>query len=138
MRPKPNATRPTAAGKVSHVISIIYLFIAFPGCGNEPAPPPRQFGPSQSRNPDHEIFDAVLADLIMNPEFAPNRIKPKIILSDTTVGGSLGAINGLHDEQIPPDILRDLADRNPQGKPYSLIGYRTTNRNVLVLAKGVS
>jgi hypothetical protein len=70
------------------------------------------------------------------PDVPSRKLRPKIILSDTTNGGPLNAVATLNtDDRIAPDVLRDLVDRNPPGQIYSLRDYRPGNPDVSVLPK---
>jgi hypothetical protein len=105
----------------------------------EVAPPP------ESSNPDHDIFDVVLSDLIDNEKFdsavdssdfaLPK--KPQIVLADTTYGQVIGS-GLLHLDpdntrrEIPPDIQDDLMRRNPKLRRYTLPHYHPSNPNILV------
>jgi len=135
MRPMFHAIELSCRITTTPLISIICLVGLVGGCGNELAPAPRHHdGWNQSRNADHEIFDIVLSDLFNNPDFYQNK-RPKIILSDTTVGMPLGGLDQcpVNDEIIPFDIIEDLCNRNTVGKPYSLINYHPLNNHILLL-----
>ena len=97
--------------------------------------PPHSFVGSRLSNPDHEVFDLVLSDLLKNPEFVLYRSKSKIILCDSTIGGPLNALDILSTERIRPDIHRDLIDRNPQRKHYSIRTYHPRVPNILLINK---
>lgn len=103
------------------------------------APPPTR------ANPDHEIFDLVLADLIDNPEFnstigPSNTKKTQVVLNQHTIGHVsrefLRIDTWVRDSGIPEDVLDDLAERNPKGTVFSVAAYRPTNPNIAVKVLG--
>jgi hypothetical protein len=110
-------------------------------CSPPEAPPPRGFGRNHTPNPDHEVFDAVLSDLLVNPEFYPpvdgaGVSKPQIILADMAVGGISDRQLDHHERamgtKIPLDIRADLLSRNPKGKRFSLSRYHPAITSVRV------
>jgi hypothetical protein len=104
-------------------------------------PTPIEPAPPRWANTDHDIFDIVLTDLIVNPEFddvygAPTPNKTQLVLigrTDQTVRRrSLETMLGERTKEVPADACADLMDRNPEGKPCSLAQYQPSNPDVLV------
>ena len=100
--------------------------------------------PPESINPDHDIFDLVLADLIENPEFRPATggrgvKKHQVVLGRTTNVGS-GNVplsrtdigTSIQEKGIALEIENHLRDRNPKQTRYVLADYRPSNPNILV------
>jgi hypothetical protein len=96
-------------------------------------------------NVDHEIFDIVLSDLLVDDNFGPTAKseegKPKqIVLSALTEEGypedpeSIGEQMGkfISDKKMDRDVLHDSFDRNPPKVRFSLVDYRPSNPSILV------
>jgi hypothetical protein len=90
---------------------------------------------------DHDIFDLVLADLLVNEEFNPavgdRRLsESQIVLGDTTLRGFNLPITYLDswmkENKVSLEILDDLAARNPKGIRYSLARFHPSIPNILV------
>jgi hypothetical protein len=93
----------------------------------EPAPLPRW------ANPDHEIYDIVLSDLIDNPEFnltigqgGPK--KTQILLNRCSLSPItrkyLSFDRWFHENKVSQEVLDDLVDRNPRDVRYELVDYQ--------------
>jgi hypothetical protein len=97
--------------------------------------------PAQLSAADAEILDAVLPDLISNPDFNPavggrGVEKRQIVLDNTTLGGVAGQLierNGLALTQAARSQLRDDAvRRNPPALRFRIASYQPANENVVV------
>jgi hypothetical protein len=97
--------------------------------------------PAQLSSADAEIFDAVLPDLISNPDFDPAVggravAKRQIILDDTTIGGTAGQLverSELTVTRAARSQLRDNAvRRNPPGLRFRIASYQPADENVVV------
>jgi hypothetical protein len=104
----------------------------------ETASPPRR------SNPDHDIFDLVLADLIENQGFSTavygdGRAKTEIVLVGTTLEGPgerRATWGPCGAEPLGADVLDDWAERNPRGVRFVLSEYKPTGPRILVRDEG--
>lgn len=99
----------------------------------EPAPLPRW------ANPDHEIYDIVLLDLISNPEFnftigQGHPKKTHILLnrcSLTSITPQFLSYDGwFHENHVSQEVLDDLVNRNPRGVRYELVDYQPGSQDI--------
>jgi hypothetical protein len=96
--------------------------------------------PPKSINPDHDIFDLVLADLIENPEFNPatggrDVKKRQSVFGKTTNIGSSNALlirGWVREMGISQELEDVLRSRNPKRAQYFLADYRPSNPNILL------
>ncbi len=101
-----------------------------------------ELAPSPDRaNTDHDLFDILLTDLIENPEFSTATLgdglkKTEIVLGLITMRGYTRGDRNLdswaREQEVEPDVVSDLIDRNPEGRRCSLALYRPSNPNILV------
>jgi hypothetical protein len=122
-------------GVIAATLGLLAFAVGEPTVFVEPAPPPRW------ANPDHDIYDVVLADLIENPDFnftirGPGPKKTQVILLARTqnhVGHEiLDPDFWPADHGTPRDVLVDVVERNPRRKVFSLAGYGPSNPDVVV------
>jgi hypothetical protein len=101
----------------------------------EPAPLPRW------ANPDHEIYDIVLSDLIDNPEFdytigQTGSKKTQILLNQRTLRPVtrefLSFSRWPRENNVTQEVLNDLVARNPRGVRYELVDYQPGSRDITV------
>lgn len=100
------------------------------------APAPEVAGQDPRVNADHEIFDAVLTELIRTKKPYPGARGDQIVLSAVTIARFVGpnffsARGHPAGEPVPPDVVADNR-RNPPKKSYSLVTYHPTDSRILV------
>jgi hypothetical protein len=100
--------------------------------------------PPDFLNPDHDVFDVVLLDLIDNPEFDPathdgNVVKRAIIMGEITRPGlsyqrlqSMGLDRWFAEKRLPPEVTANLLARNPVKKRFHLADYHPADPSILV------
>jgi hypothetical protein len=93
-------------------------------------------------NADHDIFDVVLSDLLVNKDFLRRRaVEPGVDLvldarsqvgypEDAESCDSSWAILGRN--QVAPEILQNMNDRNPSGVEFLLTGYKPEDPTIVV------
>jgi hypothetical protein len=96
-------------------------------------------------NVDHEVFDIVLADLLVNDEFLFSKDRDgkqvsKIVFSSMTeegypedlehIGGHLGDL--VSERKVDRDVVENCIDRNPPNVRFSLTEYHPSNPGIVV------
>jgi hypothetical protein len=96
-------------------------------------------------NVDHEVFDIVLTDLLVNDEFLFSKDRDgkqaaRIVFSSMTeegypedpehIGGYLGDL--VSEKKVDKDVVENCIDRNPPKVRFSLTEYHPSNPGIVV------
>lgn len=103
--------------------------------------PPEVVEPVPWTTADHDVFDVVLTDLIVNKEFDAavgpgGAARTQIVFADTTLRG-IGRLGfsletWARDKKVPKDLTTEFLRRNPVKTRYIFNRYRPSNPNILL------